>query len=77
MHISNAARWIAVAAVVAAFILSGLVVILLVRNGAISSYPWESVGTALAIFGAICGLVAGIARADIISHQTRGNSERR
>ncbi|TNC30016.1 hypothetical protein [Mumia zhuanghuii] len=77
MHISNAGRWIVVAAVVAGFIVSGLVVIVLVRNGAISGYPWESVGTALAIFGALCGLIAGIAQADIISHQTRRNSERR
>ncbi|MFD1825851.1 MULTISPECIES: hypothetical protein [Mumia] len=71
MHVSNVVKWSVVVAVVAGFVISGLVVILLVRNGVLNSYPWESVGTALAIFGAICALVTGIAEADVGSHKTK------
>ncbi|WP_262848530.1 hypothetical protein [Mumia quercus] len=71
MHLSKIAKWGLVVAVVVAFVGSGLVMLVLVRNGALNSYPWESVGTALAIFGAISGLVAGIAEADLGTHKTK------
>ncbi|KHL18013.1 hypothetical protein CLV56_1096 [Mumia flava] len=71
MHLSNAAKWIGVVVLVAAFVISGITVLLLAQNGVLPSHPWQEVGTALAIFGAVSALIAGIAEADVGSHQTR------
>ncbi|KAA1422795.1 hypothetical protein FE697_011595 [Mumia zhuanghuii] len=75
MHISRLAKWAAVVVVVATFVISGLTVLALARSGAIDSYPWESVGTALAIFGAVTALIVGIAEADIGTHKTKRDAQ--
>ncbi|MGH1561876.1 hypothetical protein [Mumia sp. DW29H23] len=75
MHVSKLARWAAVIAVVAAFVISGITILLLVRAGTLDSQPWEALGTALAIFGAICALITGIAEADLGSHKTKRDAQ--
>lgn len=77
MHLSTFAKWAVVVAMVVAFVGSGLVMLVLVRNGALNSYPWESVGTALAIFGAVSALVAGIAEADLGTHKSKRDARSR
>ncbi|MBW9206921.1 hypothetical protein KV102_10945 [Mumia sp. zg.B53] len=74
MHLSTLAKWSLVVAVVAAFVITGATILLLVRGGTLNSNPWEPIGTALAIFGAISALVIGIAEADIGTHQTKRDS---
>ncbi|WP_370618041.1 hypothetical protein [Mumia sp. Pv 4-285] len=71
MHISPLAKWTAVVVVVASFVISGLTILSLARSGVLDGEPWEPVGTALAIFGAVTALIVGIAEADIGTHKTK------
>lgn len=60
-------EWTIAITIVAALFISGLALLLLVRNDVLTARPWNYLGLAFAGFSTIGGMALAIAEADITS----------
>jgi hypothetical protein len=61
-------EWTAAIAVDAAFILTGITVLIVAKTTDLADWPWAYVGFFIAAIGLVGELILGVARADQASH---------
>lgn len=61
-------EWTAAIAVDAAFILTGITLLIVARTTHLADWPWAYVGFFIAAIGLVGELMLGVARADQMSH---------
>jgi hypothetical protein len=61
-------EWTAAIAVDAAFILTGITLIIVAKTTDLPDWPWAYVGFFIAAIGLVGELILGVARADQMSH---------